>query len=722
MTLLSVRAKEAIKTGLAMALAYGIALRMDWDNPHWAAIAVAVISLTTAGQSLNKGAMRMLGTLIGVTIALILLGLFPQARWEMLLALSLYVGFCAYMMTGPKYPYFWLVSGFVCLVICVNAGTSAEQAFYIAVERAQETAMGILVYTLVSVFLWPRHSADELDEVSRKLLVTQAQLFSAYRGLMVGRGSMADSQPLRQQVVQLFNQLGPILDAAESDSYRVFEVRRPWRRLRTLNLAMMEALARWRVSCPEVQHLDLARIMPDVESFGRELEQRFTQIERMLAGERPTLAPRAVNITVEKAALRACSHLETAAVAVTRAELERLEHLTRSLFACVRDIRGFAESSEVSPAETPPRRVFTLDPDRLGGAVTVVANLCIAFLIWIYLDPPGHSGFAQFSATMALVAATMPGVPARSMLRPFAMGCVFAGILYVFVMPHLSSYWELSVMLFLVTTLAYYLFWQPRQGLDKFGAIIPVIVLLSIENQQGYDFARFANSAAMIILGIGLAVLTSYIPHSPRPEKRFLRLRERFFRHSRFLISQLGLDWGEKNVGLLTRWRTRYYCGNLLMLSHKLAIASSMIDCRAFPGNTPERVQSLALSLQQLALRIRVLVDARDYPQADPLVRHLSNDTRQWRSLIQDLFQLWISDPAARPGDELRDKLATWLEGIEDRVRDTLSQVEQGTLKDEDYTHFYRLLGSYRGLSEAMVCHAGAAESINWELWREPRF
>ena len=61
---LSTRTKEAIKTGLAMAIAYGIALSMDWEKPYWAGFAVAFISLATTGQSLNKGALRMLGTLV----------------------------------------------------------------------------------------------------------------------------------------------------------------------------------------------------------------------------------------------------------------------------------------------------------------------------------------------------------------------------------------------------------------------------------------------------------------------------------------------------------------------------------------------------------------------------------------------------------------------------------------------------------------------------------
>lgn len=75
------RAREAIKTALAVTLAYGIALWMDWDKPSWAGFAVAMISLSTVGQSLNKGAMRMLGTLVGAVAALVFLAWFPQDRW-----------------------------------------------------------------------------------------------------------------------------------------------------------------------------------------------------------------------------------------------------------------------------------------------------------------------------------------------------------------------------------------------------------------------------------------------------------------------------------------------------------------------------------------------------------------------------------------------------------------------------------------------------------------
>ena len=58
---LSTKAKEAIKIGLAMTVAYYVAMRSAWMSPTWAAIAVAFISLPTAGQSINKGMLRIGG-------------------------------------------------------------------------------------------------------------------------------------------------------------------------------------------------------------------------------------------------------------------------------------------------------------------------------------------------------------------------------------------------------------------------------------------------------------------------------------------------------------------------------------------------------------------------------------------------------------------------------------------------------------------------------------
>ena len=100
---LSTRTKNAIKPALAMTIAYGISLGMGWENPYWAGFAVAMISLSTAGQSLNKGTMRMLGTLVAAAASLTLIAWFAQDRWWFIGILSVYIGFCTYRIEVEAY-------------------------------------------------------------------------------------------------------------------------------------------------------------------------------------------------------------------------------------------------------------------------------------------------------------------------------------------------------------------------------------------------------------------------------------------------------------------------------------------------------------------------------------------------------------------------------------------------------------------------------------------
>jgi uncharacterized membrane protein YccC len=81
MPALSPRVTESLKTALAIVISYDIALRMALENPYWAAFAVAMVSLDTAGQSLNKASLRMMGTLLAVVVALTLVALCAQQRW-----------------------------------------------------------------------------------------------------------------------------------------------------------------------------------------------------------------------------------------------------------------------------------------------------------------------------------------------------------------------------------------------------------------------------------------------------------------------------------------------------------------------------------------------------------------------------------------------------------------------------------------------------------------
>jgi len=720
--ILSRKAKEAIKTALAMAIAYAIALQMGWDRPYWAAFAVGMISLPAAGQSLRQGGMRMLGTLVAGVAALTLIALFPQERWWFMVFLSVYLGFCTYMTMGKKHQYFYQVCAFVCVIIAFDGGANSLNAFDTAVLRVQETGMGVLVYTLVCVFLWPHSESGKLIEAAGKLVAVQRDLFRTYRALLSDTGSGVDARAQGMQEVALLTGLEQALDTVEAESYAVWEVRHQWRRYLRDSTALMETLDRWYTSFAEIDQLDLGKLLPGLEPLCAELELRFVQIERMLAANQPERMPQAISLEMNQTEVRALSHFQKAALVVSTTELNRLEVLSRSLFDGLRDINGFDLKTSAAPHEEVLHSRLALDPDRMAAVIRVVSTLWLAFLIWVYVDPPGHSGFVVLAVSFGLGFAKSPQLRVSAVFLPVFLSCTFAAGLYIFVMPHLSGYLQLGLMIFIATFAIAYLFSEPRQALSRKMGLVYFAIVTGIANQQTYSFVDAASTTLQAMLIVALLVVTSYIPFSPRPEKAFLRLLRRFFRQAEFIVSHLALGRDQRR-GMAGRWWTVLYQNDLLELPAKLGSWGAMIDPRAFTRNRPEQVQALVTSLQVLALRIKALVEAREHPQNDLLVRELLAEVSAWRIAIEAIFQRWAESLEVDPsGADLEQRLSARLHRLEQRINDTLGLAEANVISNEDYQNFYRVLGSYRGLSEAVLALAKANGDVSLVTWQEARF
>ena len=583
--------------------------------------------------------------------------------------------------------------------------------------------MGAVVYLLVAVFVWPRSTVDAFNEASRKLWVTQASLFRTYLDLMSGKGSAEDSRPLRLKEIQLLTQVGQLLNAAETDSYSVWEVRHQWRHFCAQSAALMEALERWREGFSELKSLDVTTLLPNLAAMGVELDRRFNQIEGMLAGKAPDETPQPMTLTVERAKMHALPRFEEAAVVVTKVQLDKFEALSRSLFDCVADIKGYAQLA-AAPAPEPTRRSgLAIDPDRVRAAVMVVATLWIAFFLWVYVDPPGHSAFVMLAGIFALIIAMVPPAGPILLFLSWGGGVAFAGALNIFVMPHLSGFTQLAALIFGAFFVMHYLLASPSQTTARMFTMASFLILIGIDNQQTYSFSQYANNVVWILLSLALAVAVASVITSPRPEKVFLRLLRRYFRQAEFVMGRLALDW-EHDHGRAGRLQMAFFRNDLLELPAKLAAIGRDIDYRMLSDNTLEQVQALVVSLQALAYRIKEVDEAHGHLKAEWLVKELVADLRAWRVLAEEHFGGWADDlvVSVERGIDFGERLAMRRAEIETHIDETLRQAGEGELSDEDLLNFYHVLGSYRGLMEAMIGYVNLADDINWARWQEARF
>jgi len=709
--------KEAFKTSLAMVIVFAIALSMNWDRPYWAGFAVAFISLSTIGQSLNKGSMRMLGTFLAVLVALTLIALFPQERWWFMVALSIYVGFCTYMYAGNKHQYFWYVAGFVCVVVCLDGGANSDNAFHTAMLRAQETGLGILVYSLISVFLWPSNSRADFDSGTRNLTSNQHQLYQAYLEMMSGNRSAGKAHSLRAQEVKERTRFGQLLDAAETDSYEVGELRQQWHLFQSQSTELMETMERWRESLKDVTELDLNRLLPNLNTLSSELDQRFSRIEQMLAGETPGQVPQAVDLLFDKGSVHTLSNFHKAALAVTRTQLQHLEYLTRSLFETLKNLKEFAPS-QPHPSEAGVRSPgFVLDPDRLAAAVRVMASMWLAYLIWIYTMVPGGIGFVVMVSVIGMIMASTPQVSVWQLLLPVEVSITLAGVLYIFVMPKLTSFAGLGLMIFTVTFAICYLFAAARRGAGRAIGLAMFLTTIGVTNQQTYSFLSVANTVLMFVLVLALLAFTAYIPVSPRPKKAFLRLLGRFFRSCEYLMSTM--RWSPKRRATrLDRWRKAFHAREMSSLPRKLENWAPHINTAI----SQQQVQTIVTNLQALSYRMQELLEERGNSQAQFQVQELLADIRAWRLRVQETFQRLSEDPAAGKHKVFRTRITEIMGRLNVRIKETIDKAADGKLNELDSENFYRLLGAYRGVSEALGDCIESTGVIDLARWREARF
>lgn len=726
MITLSTKAREATKVGLAMVVGYYLALRFEFFSPTWVATTIAFISLPTAGQSLRQAGLRVGGTLVAFVVGLAYLALFPQDRWLFGLSISPFLFLVAYMVQGRKGQYFWFVLGFVTMMITTAGPGSPEHAFKFAAYRSLETLLGIAVWAAVSILVWPQTNIEALKDVSRRLLDTHRDLMRRYRerihaetgvGDGDGDGSWKES---RNRAGSILTQLEQTMNAAAAESYRVQEVRRHWRRLLQLAREVVEILDRLDAGHTEMQKGALRRIIVNEETLLEELEERLEEARRLLAGEAPGRPCRDVTISVDRDLVAKLDHFDRAAVEVTRSELERLDDLVQQMVACVQEIEGHPAEDTHSRAGEEQHATGTvlptLDPDRVRGALVVVTAMWAGFLIWIFLDPPGHISWYQLVPNLTLVAVQAPFVRLR-LLKPFGYAYSVGLVVYVFVMPQLSTFWQLGLLLFAFSFVAAYFF----KGIGRAAVFLSVFMILGITNEQSYDFAATANTFLFTMLALLVVSAMGYLLRSPRPEKAFVVLVRRFFRSCEFTLSRLAAEHLESS-SLRERLRRAYNHQQLATLPDKLLKWGGQIDSGHFPSASPERIGTLVASLQVLVYRLEDLVSSRRAAHSPYLVEELTADIRAWRSVLEGACRRWSERPGTDRRGDLQEGLSKRLATLDGRIERVLNGASEDDVSAEQSARFYRLLGGFRGLSESALVFAGTAEDVDWKQLREERF
>lgn len=144
----------------SVSLALFVAYWLELDNPYWAGTTAAIVCQPQLGVSLRKGWFRMIGTVIGAAMSVVLVACFPQDRILFLAGLAVWCAACAFVATLLRNAasYAAALAGYTTAIIAgglfgAAGGVDANAAFLLAVARASEICLGIVCAVLAGTDL-----------------------------------------------------------------------------------------------------------------------------------------------------------------------------------------------------------------------------------------------------------------------------------------------------------------------------------------------------------------------------------------------------------------------------------------------------------------------------------------------------------------------------------------------------------------------------------------
>ena len=714
---LSRKAKEAIKVGLAFSLVYVIALLFGWKNPYWAGFAVAQIALFPAGQSLHNGALRVGGVIIAVFASLLIYALAPQERWLFATLSAMWMMFTTYMMIrDQKHSYLWNVAGFAVVAILVVPAFSSYDIFANAVARGLETTMGIVVYTLVTVFIWPDTNIGALKKVTIGLTSVQAKIFS----LMGSQNSTEVKKSLKETVeheVQLLGALKQSFYAKGSETYEVQKAAEFWKEFYILSTQLGQSFNRLNNSFLGLRNIDIYQIAPRLDEYRQEINKRFELTGAILQKGAREIELEPVVLEVDEAYLKNLAPFDQIAFASSKREFEAVEELSQTILECANNIMDDSVGKKMTAPKTQLSIYERLAPDldHLKAALFIGSLTFVCFCVWIFINPPGHMYWMMLAPTVGMMVAAIPQMRTNNMVIPAVFILPFFLMVNQLIMPQLSGMTQLAPLLFICIFCVFYFL----TGTLKVVAVIGVVSKLLITNEQAYDFAGSANMIIWSVSSYAFIYAFSYILSSPRPQRAVLNLIRRYFKSADFLVSEMQ---NNAKRGIFRNFKIAFHRYELRTLPLKIKSWSKAIKHKDYPENSPDKIDDLLLNIATLSYSIEEWFLSSRLHQSKLILPETIEELAKWSRGIGSVFKGYYSDLDSSISRQMEEDLKIHMTTLEAIVNQNLEYIKQLRVTSQEKENFYRLMGSYYGLTNSLISYAGVAEQINWKHWEEEVF
>jgi uncharacterized membrane protein YccC len=145
----------------AAMLALFVSFSLGLERPFWAMATVYITSQPLSGAVRSKAVFRLIGTMIGGLVTVLLVPALVNAPVLLSLALALWVAGCQFVSLLDRTPrsYVFMLAGYTAALIGFPSVLHPDAIFETAVLRVQEIGIGVSCAAIIHSVVWPRSVA-----------------------------------------------------------------------------------------------------------------------------------------------------------------------------------------------------------------------------------------------------------------------------------------------------------------------------------------------------------------------------------------------------------------------------------------------------------------------------------------------------------------------------------------------------------------------------------
>ena len=698
---LAPQARFAIKTALSLTLAYLLPMAMGWPQPQTAATTVMLIAATgMVSESLQKGVLRVLGTIVGAVIGLSLIALFPQDRMLYLFVVSITVAFVIYLYGVYQGDSSVFMLTAVVTLMVFNGG-DAEGAFVYGIDRAFMTAFGVAVYTLVASMLWPVRVADNTRNLAQAACIS---LRTVVQQLSSDNSEVDDKTLAHMLATQegFQNHFAAVRQDAEGVKHYLAEWNVVSNALTRIEAALLPLLR----ANTDTQ-IEYRRFISNYDALVANIDTMFNAVESGWSGLDRAITVPCVNADFNNDNLPKLSHRDIAEVAA-RADClknvqENLQKILMALNSIVFDQPGFRAEAT---SEGKPNFLW-LDRESLYTGIRAFVTFWIACSVWIVFNPPGGFMFVTLCTILIPLVSYTPVTP-KILIILFSFGFTFALPAYVFLLPGMNHWLELAAFLFIYAFVGFYVFKGPISIFFLLG-----LFTLGIQNQMNYNFAVIMSIILMFYMVCAMLIISVNFPFTSNRARLYAGLRKRFFSNCAHIAENIGA------ANPVSQWlvRQRLNIGDALVT--KMRGWGAMIDASHYDRNAAKSIAAFTASCDVLQGQLRAVHKRRISARGNRMVERADKqtDSRTLSALCAAISDENKDDMNARFKFAAGD-----MQAAKEKLDHLLRQTAMERYSQKELADFYVFLSLYTSMYRDLAACRDAATALDWQQLREQKF